>query len=75
MLIVDHGSLGPVSPFAVLKLVEQIGVALDDKPVEPRRTVQFILSNEEPNQEVPGAQAGLGPTPAEDGYETVDPPG
>ncbi len=48
-----------MSPFAVLKLGEQIATYLDDKPVEPRRTVQFILTGEEPNQEVPRPQISL----------------
>lgn len=58
---------------AIVKLGDHIAAFLDDKPVGPTRTTTFVFSGQEPNQAVPPDAGQRRLSPAEDGYETVDP--
>src|SRR5260370_37581511 len=49
------------NPSAFLKITEQIGAYLDDKPPGPTRVTKTVLSTDKPSQEAPP-----GPGPAAD---------
>lgn len=58
---------------AIVGLGDHLAEHLDQKPASVTRSTEFVFSGPESNQEVPTATGQAKLSPAEDGYETVDP--